>query len=96
MVRTDTIPLAVYAPPGFTQRRIAMPIESQELLSRAEAAAYLGVSKMTLEDWACSGRVNLPFIKIGGRAKYRKSDLDRWISARTATSAAGHRAAMMV
>jgi|GEM_PF-6305131 len=36
-----------------------------ELLTRREAAAYLGVSEQTLAIWKCTGRYNLPYIKIG-------------------------------
>jgi len=51
-----------------------------ELLSRTEAAAYLGVAKQTLAIWKCTKRYNLPYVKIGKLVKYRKSDLDRFIS----------------
>lgn len=50
-----------------------------ELLSRNEAAKYLGVSKGTLEVWACTKRYQLPFIKIGRLVKYRLSDLNKFI-----------------
>lgn len=42
-----------------------------ELLSRADAAAYLGVAKQTLAIWACTKRYDLPFVKIGRLVKYR-------------------------
>ncbi|MBS1992704.1 MAG: helix-turn-helix domain-containing protein [Cyanobacteria bacterium SZAS LIN-3] len=51
-----------------------------ELLSRAEAAAYLGVAKQTLAIWKCTKRYNLPFIKIGKLIKYKRSDLDQFIA----------------
>jgi excisionase family DNA binding protein len=50
-----------------------------ELLSRAEAAAYLGVAKQTLAIWKCSKRYDLKYVKIGRLVKYRKSDLDQFI-----------------
>jgi excisionase family DNA binding protein len=53
------------------------------LLDRAKAADYLGVSRGTLEVWASTGRWNLPFIKVGARAKYRLSDLDAWLRRRS-------------
>ena len=52
------------------------------LLSRREAALYLGVSEQTLAIWKCTGRYNLPVVKIGGLAKYRKADLDAFIERR--------------
>jgi len=50
------------------------------LLSRAEAARYLGVSVSTLATWACTGRYNLPYVRLGRLAKYRAEDLDAFIS----------------
>jgi excisionase family DNA binding protein len=57
--------------------------EADPLYSRPEAAAYLGVSPGTLEVWASTGRWNLPYIRVGSRAKYRRSDLDAWLERRT-------------
>ena len=53
------------------------------LVNRAEAAAYLGVSKGTLEVWACTKRYPLPYVKIGRLVKYRKSVLRAFIKSRT-------------
>ena len=52
-----------------------------DLLSRAEAAAYLGVAKQTLAIWSCTKRYDLPFVKIGRLVKYRVADLDKFIEA---------------
>jgi excisionase family DNA binding protein len=51
-----------------------------ELLTRREAAAYLGVSEQTLAIWKCTGRYNLPYIKIGRLVKYKRQDLDAFIT----------------
>lgn len=53
----------------------------QNLLSRKEAAAYLGVDETTLAAWACNRRYKLRYIKIGRRAMYRLIDLDAFIEA---------------
>jgi len=53
------------------------------LLSRNEAAKYLGVKPGTLVIWACTGRYNLPYIKVGRLARYRKSCLDAFLTRRT-------------
>ena len=50
-----------------------------KLLSRNAAAAYLGLRPQTLAVWASTGRYDLPMVKIGRYAKYRKSDLDHFI-----------------
>ncbi len=49
------------------------------LLSRKEAAKYLGISEQTLAIWKCTKRYDLPFVKIGRLIKYRKADLDAFI-----------------
>lgn len=54
-------------------------IENSPLLSRIEAAKYIGVCPQTLAVWASTGRYGLPMVKIGRYAKYRKEDLDRFI-----------------
>lgn len=54
-----------------------------DLLTRREAAAYLGVTPETLAVWASTRRYPLRFVKIGRLAKYRKSDLDAFINSRT-------------
>ena len=51
-----------------------------ELLSRKEAAAYLGVAEQTLAIWKCTKRYDLPYVKIGKLVKYKKSDLDAFIA----------------
>lgn len=39
-----------------------------ELLTRREAAAYLGLTEQTLAIWKCTGRYSLPVIKVGRSA----------------------------
>jgi len=53
-----------------------------ELLTRTEAAEYLGVSPKTLAMWQCTRRYPLPVVKIGRLVKYRKTDLDAFIESR--------------
>ena len=50
------------------------------LLSVAEAATYLGMSK----DWVYERlKALVPHVKIGGALKFRKEDLDRYIASQT-------------
>jgi excisionase family DNA binding protein len=62
-------------------------INRQNLLSREEAARFLGVKVQTLALWASSGRYKLPFIKIGRLAKYDRPDLEAFMSGRRGTRA---------
>jgi excisionase family DNA binding protein len=50
---------------------------AQEILSILQAAEYLGQSKSTLRDWVRLRKI--PFSKVNGAIKFRKSKLDRWI-----------------
>jgi excisionase family DNA binding protein len=61
-------------------------IYQNKLLSRTEAANFLGISKATLEVWASTKRYNLPLVKVGRLAKYRLSDLEAFINKRTLNS----------
>ncbi|HMZ54434.1 MAG TPA: helix-turn-helix domain-containing protein [Azospira sp.] len=61
---------------------------SNELLSREQAAAYLGVRSHTLAVWASNKRYAIPYIKVGRLVKYRKGDLDRFLANRTCNAAA--------
>lgn len=49
------------------------------LLSRKQAAEYLGINARTLANWKCAKRYGLPTIRIGRLCKYRQSDLDKLI-----------------
>ena len=69
---------ANFQPPNSATARI-----QSELLTRKEAAAYLGVTPETLAVWHCTKRYPIPVIKIGRLCKYKRSDLDAFIANRT-------------
>ncbi|KZE25332.1 helix-turn-helix domain-containing protein [Crenobacter luteus] len=54
----------------------------ERLLTRPEAADFLGVSPYTLNEWASSGRYALRFYRIGRRCMYRMADLEAFIASR--------------
>ena len=58
------------------------------LLTEAQAAELLGVKAQTLSVWRCTGRWNLPYVKVGTAVRYRPSDLEAWITARTVSNTA--------
>jgi len=58
-------------------------LDRPALLTREQAAEYLGIAAQTLAVWATTGRYDLPFIKVGRCARYRKADLDKFIERRT-------------
>ena len=53
-----------------------------QLLSRAEAARFLGISPATLAVWA-KNRHGVPFVRVGKLVKYRRIDLERYLNKRT-------------
>ncbi|MFV7408577.1 helix-turn-helix domain-containing protein [Salmonella enterica] len=51
-----------------------------EKLTRPEAAEYIGVAARTLANWHRTGRVDIPFLKLGRKkVLYYKSDLDAFL-----------------
>jgi len=51
------------------------------------AAAWLGLSRRTLEDYRVSGQ-GPAFHRFGNRVRYRRADLDAWAARRRATTTA--------
>lgn len=51
---------------------------ADRLLSIDEAAAFLGLSVQTLYSWRYRG-IGPKSYRVGGRAKYRLSELERWL-----------------
>jgi excisionase family DNA binding protein len=57
--------------------------EMESLLSVKETAGLLGITESTLATWRCLKRYNLPWIKVGRLCKYRREDIEKFISDRT-------------
>jgi len=56
------------------------------LLTRREAAAFLGIGCQTLANWSSTGRGGVPFIRLSRRLiRYRQADLVRWLNDRVVT-----------
>ncbi|BBV29158.1 helix-turn-helix domain-containing protein [Citrobacter freundii] len=54
-------------------------IKNSKKLTRSEAAELLGVNPQTLANWAHTGKVKIPFHKVGRKVIYFKSDLDAYL-----------------
>ncbi len=61
-------------------------VDDNALLDYEKAARVLLVSKGTLENWVSSGVYGVPFLKIGGRVRFRRSSLERWLQSRERSS----------
>lgn len=57
-------------------------------LTRTEAAKYLGVNSQTLANWAYTGKVKIPFHKVGRKVIYMRSDLDSYLASTRRTQTA--------
>ena len=65
-----------------------MPAIESPLMSSDDAAAYLGIAKITLAHWRSLGRHGIPYAKVGRLCKYRKTDLDKFLAEHTDGAAA--------
>jgi excisionase family DNA binding protein len=52
----------------------------EALLTTEQAAEFLGLAPRTLVIWRSIRRYDLPYLRIGNRVRYRRSDLDAWLS----------------
>ncbi len=59
--------------------------DTTELLTTREAAEYLHLREQTLHLWRCVGRYDLPFVRIGRTVRYRREDLERFVSSKRET-----------
>ena len=50
-----------------------------ELLSPFQTSMLLGVTEGTLMVWRSTKRYPLNFVKIGGRVRYRREDVDAFV-----------------
>lgn len=63
--------------------KILNKFHENSLLTRKEAADFLGVSEITLGLWQSTKRYSLPVVKVGRLAKYRYGDLLEFVERRT-------------
>jgi len=52
------------------------------LMTTQEAAAYLKVDFRTIANWRANKKQDIPFVKMGSKVRYRKSDLDAFIESK--------------
>lgn len=61
---------------------------TRDLLDEKQAAEVLTVEPGTLSVWRSTGRYSIPFVKVGRRVRYRRSDLLAWLKSRTRANGA--------
>lgn len=57
-------------------------LDATRLLTTAELARYLGRAASSLEKDRVSGRLGLPFVRLGRLVRYRPEDVEAWVAAR--------------
>lgn len=61
-----------------------LELGSASLLTAQQAAELLGIAEGTLSVWRCTRRYpELAYIKVGRSVKYRVSDINAFLAART-------------
>jgi len=51
-----------------------------EMMTIEELAAYLQISKKTV--WIHYSKGDMPFLKLGGKIRFLKSSIDKWIESK--------------
>ncbi len=64
-----------------TTTLLAIPEDSDFLISAADAPGYLGVQRQTMSRWRHEG-FGPPWVQMGRLIYYRSSDLREWIESR--------------
>lgn len=72
--------------PHSARPPIQVGADPNELLTRKKTAQLMKLSEHTLAVWSCSGRYDLPYIKIGTSVRYRVADINAWLEARSEQS----------
>lgn len=64
-------------------RPTSAPMRKCSLLTTEEAAALVDAKPQTLAIWRCTGRHNLPFVRVGRLIRYRETDILAWLDRNT-------------
>lgn len=66
-----------------TRRKVAeqLLLSNKSYLTRAEAAAYLGVSERSIKEWSARAADHNPFpeVRAGADPRYRRAAVDEWV-----------------
>jgi predicted DNA-binding transcriptional regulator AlpA len=62
--------------------------QAPEIMTVARCATYTGFSAKSLDQWRNSGD-GPKFVKVSNRVRYRKTDIDAWIAAKTKANTLG-------
>jgi excisionase family DNA binding protein len=66
--------------PGHVSGFLPSGAPPAPLLTANEASEFLRVPVSTLAVWRSTGRVALPYVKVGGHVRYRREDIEHYLS----------------
>lgn len=56
-------------------------LNKKQFLSKKELSDYLGISVFTIDSWV-SERREIPFVKMGKRVMFDRTDVANWLTSR--------------
>ena len=62
--------------------------QTPDLMNVQEVAEYIRVKPKTVYNWVNAEKI--PVTKVGGRSKFRKAEMDKWLDERTKPGAKKH------
>ena len=65
----------------MTKLSVGAALVGADLMTPTQASETLKVPEKTLAVWRSTNRVKLPYCKIGGAVRYRRTDLEAFILA---------------
>jgi hypothetical protein len=57
-------------------------VPESQLLNESQTAEALNIKASTLSVWRCTGRVSIPYVKIGRSVRYRAGDIRAFLESR--------------
>lgn len=62
-----------------------MAAKQDRLMTPKEVAEHLGIAEQTLTNWR-SQRTGPPYVVVGGRPRYRRAAVEKWLDEQTVTT----------
>lgn len=61
-------------------------MSDEKYLTTKQTAELTQIKRQTLAYWRHVGKVDLPYIKLGGCVRYKLSDVEAWVERNTVTN----------
>ena len=67
--------------------KVAQELNIKALMTAGQVAGYLSVSRHTVYQWICDGRLAFPYYKLPRGVRFDRRDVDKWLETRKITPA---------